>query len=279
MTASQKNDSDYKGFSSHFLNALIVAVTEASGSQWQIAATPGDTSSPDDSTPIWIRLALDGSLRGEFFLELLRPDAASLIAKILHQPASDFDATQSQALLELVKTAMREFRSAIGQEFGTFSIDAALATAPPDSLANAVEAFAACEDGTCLSIRIHLNRELTDSLFLHSRVEKTAQNVWGAANAPAGKTIPEAVNLDLVMDVELNVTLRFGQRQLTLREVLELTSGSVVELDRQVDEPVELFLDGMVIARGEAVVIDGNYGLRVTEVARPVSSAVLSLAQ
>jgi flagellar motor switch protein FliN/FliY len=77
------------------------------------------------------------------------------------------------------------------------------------------------------------------------------------------------------MDVELNVTLRFGQRQLTLREVMDLTSGSVVELDRQVEEPVELLLNGMVIARGEAVVIDGNYGLRVTEVSQPVSSLTL----
>jgi flagellar motor switch protein FliN/FliY len=87
--------------------------------------------------------------------------------------------------------------------------------------------------------------------------------------------IPEPVNLDLVMDVELNVTLRFGKRHLTLREVLELTSGSVVELDRQVDEPVELLLNGKVIAKGEAVVIDGNYGLRVSEVLQPVSSLVL----
>lgn len=73
-------------------------------------------------------------------------------------------------------------------------------------------------------------------------------------------------NLDLVLDVELKVILRFGQRQLPLREVLRLTSGSVVELDRQVDEPVELVLDGRVIARGEAVVVDGNYGMRVHEV-------------
>ena len=80
------------------------------------------------------------------------------------------------------------------------------------------------------------------------------------------EVITEQVNLDLVMDVELNVTLRFGQRQLTLREVLELTTGSVIELDRQVEEPVELLLEGKVIARGEAVVIDGNYGLRITEV-------------
>ena len=84
-------------------------------------------------------------------------------------------------------------------------------------------------------------------------------------------TVPEPVNLDMVLDVELNVTLRFGQRVLSLREVLELTSGSVFELDRQVEEPVELLLDGKVIARGEAVVIDGNYGLRITEVPQPIS--------
>jgi flagellar motor switch protein FliN/FliY len=74
------------------------------------------------------------------------------------------------------------------------------------------------------------------------------------------------------MDVELNVSLRFGQRQLPLREVLELASGSVVELDRQVDDPVELLLDGKVIARGEAVIVDGNYGLRVTEIPQPITS-------
>jgi len=75
-------------------------------------------------------------------------------------------------------------------------------------------------------------------------------------------------NLDLMMDVELNVLLRFGQRQLTLREVLGLKCGSVIELDRRVDEPVELLIDGRVIARGEAAIVDGNYGLRVTEIVR-----------
>ena len=82
-------------------------------------------------------------------------------------------------------------------------------------------------------------------------------------------------NLGLVLNVELNVTLRFGQRLLTLREVLDLTTGSVVELDRQVDEPIELLLDGKVVARGEAVVVDGNYGLRVTEVPEPISARML----
>lgn len=93
----------------------------------------------------------------------------------------------------------------------------------------------------------------------------------------ADPLVTDSVNLGLLLDVELNVTLRFGQRQLTLREVLELTGGSVVELDRQVEEPVELLLDGKIIARGEAVVVDGNYGLRVTEVMQPIPDAMLKL--
>jgi flagellar motor switch protein FliN/FliY len=93
------------------------------------------------------------------------------------------------------------------------------------------------------------------------------------ALTPAQENLPnhesDAANLDLVLDVELNVTLRFGQRQLPLREVLDLKSGAVVELDRHLDEPVELVLDGKVIALGEAVIIDGNYGMRITQVVQP----------
>ena len=67
--------------------------------------------------------------------------------------------------------------------------------------------------------------------------------------------------------------LRFGQRSLTLREVLDLKCGSVIELDRRVDEPVELLLDGRVIARGNAAIVDGNYGLQITEVLQTEPSA------
>jgi len=93
--------------------------------------------------------------------------------------------------------------------------------------------------------------------------------------APSDPTI-DPTNLSLMLDVELNVLLRFGQRQLTLREVLDLKSGSVIELDRRVDEPVELLLDGRVIARGEAAIVDGNYGLRVTEIVRPSNLSAMT---
>ena len=74
-------------------------------------------------------------------------------------------------------------------------------------------------------------------------------------------------NFDLLLGVNLNLTLRFGQRTLPLREVLELASGSVIELDHEVQEPADLLLGDKVIARGDVVIVDGNYGVRITEVA------------
>jgi flagellar motor switch protein FliN/FliY len=88
----------------------------------------------------------------------------------------------------------------------------------------------------------------------------------GAASARIAELMRQG-NLGLLMDVELDVRLQFGCRQTTLRDVLELATGAVLELDREIQEPVDLLLNGRVIARGEVVVVDGNYGLRVTEVA------------
>jgi flagellar motor switch protein FliN len=85
--------------------------------------------------------------------------------------------------------------------------------------------------------------------------------------APAEAAAPAAVNLDLLKNVPLNLTLRFGQRRMALREILELGPGSVIELDRRLKEPVDLLLDGKVLARGEVVVVHGCYGLRVTQIA------------
>ena len=64
----------------------------------------------------------------------------------------------------------------------------------------------------------------------------------------------------------LDVKLRFGTRRMLLRDVLALSAGIVVELDNQVRSPVDLLLDGRIIAQGEVVVVDGKYGLRVTDI-------------
>ncbi|NYF52196.1 flagellar motor switch protein FliN/FliY [Edaphobacter lichenicola] len=75
--------------------------------------------------------------------------------------------------------------------------------------------------------------------------------------------------MGLLSDIELDATLQFGSRDMSLREVLELGPGDVVELDRHVSEPVDLVVGDRIVARGEVVVVSGNFALRITEVATP----------
>lgn len=75
--------------------------------------------------------------------------------------------------------------------------------------------------------------------------------------------------LELLLDVELEASLRFGSREMPLGEILDLGPGDVVELDRHVADPVDLVVGDKIVARGEVVLVNGNFGLRVTEVAAP----------
>jgi flagellar motor switch protein FliN len=75
--------------------------------------------------------------------------------------------------------------------------------------------------------------------------------------------------VELLLDVELEATLRFGCREMPLGEVLDLGPGDVVQLDRHVSDPVDLIVGDKIVARGEVVLVNGNFGLRVTEVAEP----------
>ena len=72
--------------------------------------------------------------------------------------------------------------------------------------------------------------------------------------------------MDLLFDVELPVSVSFGRTQLPLKDAIKLTTGSIVELNRSIMEPVEIIVNNCVIARGEVVVIEGNYGVRILQI-------------
>jgi flagellar motor switch protein FliN/FliY len=75
--------------------------------------------------------------------------------------------------------------------------------------------------------------------------------------------------IELLLDIELEASLRFGCREMPLGEILELGPGDVVQLDRHVSDPVDLIVGDKIVARGEVVLVNGNFGLRITEVAAP----------
>jgi flagellar motor switch protein FliN len=272
MTENHAGERAYEPFSSNFFNSLVGGLTKASGSPWLVAAALDDQLTKDGTQPVFIKLTLDGSLQGELDLEFRRSEAAMLVSKFLRQPIDEFGTEQADALLNVVQAGLSETCLGLAEGYGRFTIKASENPEPALDRVQVAQITAADDEGNRASILMYLSPALSEAVRLSSQSGSAVPGSGKSTTSVAGTAMSEQKNLDLVMDVELNVTLRFGQRQLTLREVLELTSGSVVELDRQVDEPVELLLDGKVIARGEAVVIDGNYGLRVTEVSQRISA-------
>ena len=80
-------------------------------------------------------------------------------------------------------------------------------------------------------------------------------------------------NIGLILDVPLQVTVELGRTKKSIKEVLELSNGSIVELDKLAGEPVEIQVNGHFLAKGEVVVIDENFGVRITEIASPAERA------
>jgi len=72
--------------------------------------------------------------------------------------------------------------------------------------------------------------------------------------------------LDLLLDIELPVTLRFGRTRMTLSELMDLNRGSVIDFGQSAEAPVEVMVNGRVVARGEAVMVQGNYGVRISQI-------------
>ena len=80
-------------------------------------------------------------------------------------------------------------------------------------------------------------------------------------------------NIGLILDVPLSVTVELGQTKKSIKDILELTNGSIVELDKLAGEPVDIKVNGQFLAKGEVVVIDENFGVRITEIASPAERA------
>ena len=84
-----------------------------------------------------------------------------------------------------------------------------------------------------------------------------------------GKEGGVARDLEMIMDIPVKLTVELGRTKLTIKQLLELTQGSVVELDGLAGEPMDILINGYLIAQGEVVVVDDKYGIRITEIITP----------
>ena len=98
----------------------------------------------------------------------------------------------------------------------------------------------------------------------------TVQPVKFGSFDEAGHTQGEInKNLEILMDIKLQLTVELGRTELPIKKVLELTRGSIIELEKVAGEPVELYANGKLVAHGEVVVIEDNFGLRITSITDP----------
>lgn len=246
-----------------FADALRRAITDNCGGKWFCAASTmaGDSGLSSDGQSLAMKVRLRGTLHGELAIEIVG-NASKLSPTENPSLASDPKMLWQQLLEGLVSHLPKRAR-----DTGVFAFS--VESRELSSIVEDAHQIGRLELGQTdtenMILRVMADDELVGSLQLAD---------WSTTRdcAKAGAKDPVGPEIARVIDVPLTVTLRFGHRNMRLREVLELNTGALVELDRQVEDPVDLILDERVIARGEVVIVDGNYGLRVTEVVERHSS-------
>ncbi|HYA23107.1 MAG TPA: flagellar motor switch protein FliN [Terriglobales bacterium] len=245
---------------------------QVAGSPLAIESLPAapPAAPPREDNDLQVIVVAAGALRGEMSLRIPRASALALAQIFVGEPpapAAEFKPEHREAVEELLRQIAGYVATALKPRWG--DVQLRLDSGPPPSWSAGASGWLASSGEAPVAIEWQLSAALNAALLAApppapdepGEPQREAPEINSHENA----SVVEG-NLDLLMDVELEVMLRFGERSMLLREILELGAGAVVELDRRVDEPTELLLDGRVIARGEVVVVDGNYGLRVLEV-------------
>jgi flagellar motor switch protein FliN/FliY len=225
----------------------------------EIVLQPANAAAPSDAD-LWIALTYAGRFAGQVTFRvdplcarwLLRPTSAKA-PEISTDLTSEDKAALLVTLRDLAQSVSGQLPWLAGVEF---QID--YCTGHPEGSATVIYLQVQPATGQPILLELGLDGTILGNL-------QSVEPETGAA-VQAGSVQTASERLEMLMDVELSATLRFGGKQMLLRDILELCAGSVVELDQEVQEPVGLLLDGRLIARGEVVVVDGNYGFKVTEV-------------
>jgi flagellar motor switch protein FliN/FliY len=184
-------------------------------------------------------------------------------------------ASLKSTYLETVGQALSGVATAIGGRLGReVNCTGGEESAPAASIA------ALIKDAEWAVLRIQFGTDAANIAFgldaaLVTAVAASSQSDSGpakiaeatAAATTGGFTGPiNSKTFELLLDVELPVSVSFGRAQVPLKDVLKLTTGSIVELNRSIHEPVEVIVNNCVIARGEVVVVEGNFGVRIHQV-------------
>jgi len=235
---------------------------------FEISAEPLPAADSD----LWYTVVAGGAVHGEMTLRLPPASGTRLAQKFLaetepaaegitaeHITAEAITAEHKETLEELLRQIAGLAATALAATAGGEVQFHLSASAAPSWSSDAIVCLQTRDEaGTSITLEIQISPALAAEL---------QPRVQPAPPAPPPSTEPSpSSSYRRLMDVGLDVKLRFGTRRMLLRDVLALSAGVVVELDNALHSPVDLLLDGRLIAQGEVVVVDGKYGLRITDV-------------
>jgi flagellar motor switch protein FliN/FliY len=218
------------------------------------------------SSAVWaLRFAVQGTLQGTATLLIPADDAGRLTSKVLGFEDGPPDDAIIDNLQEIAKQIAGSLNIKPELEGVRLSADEP-ATSQASAPAHASWVGISVGD---LVLKAGLSSALTvvqaavPGPVPHAAPSQPAPSS-GRGDSPTGPGLPP--NLELILDMELPLWVRFGWTNMTLQALSKLGPGTTVDLERQPEDPVEVMVNNIVVARGEVVVVSGNYGVRVTEV-------------
>ena len=110
------------------------------------------------------------------------------------------------------------------------------------------------------------NENSNEELNALDEVAKAAQDVADSANGSAGFIAGDSPTLDYILDVTLQISVEVGRARMSIQDLLQLGQGAVVELEKIAGEPLDIYMNGKQVAKGEAVIVNERFGVRITDV-------------
>jgi len=278
-----------RGLLDHWAEGLAEVVASMADQKpevhWEFASTP-----PPGDDPLWWEQPFQGGAAAGAAVFVATPHSTWDHVGTLTLKAAGLETVEANEArntwLEILGQSLSGLARAIGGVVGREVACEAGSERPPDgALDPAAAVTLTFGDAPQAPLWIGLNSKLVE-LISHP-APADAGDIHGAASAGGPGDYGDHVGhgglgddfghpdfghggvpptMDLLMDVELPVSVSFGKTEIPMKDVLKLTTGSIVELNRGVNEPVEVLVNHCLIARGEVVVVEGNYGVRIQQI-------------
>lgn len=254
-----------------------------------------------------ITLPLEGGVKGIMYAIITTKDVAVLSdIMMMGDGSAEYTEDYKDAISELFNQIMGAFSSSLREHYvdpvstGTIEVkeydfadtsiplensdmvldtmnipdkdEGAISFIVPQELSNQLmEGFKETKsDAEGESVRLS-ESEVDDLSQLSTDISEIGEKEGGFRETPLAATTEQAPkeNINMLLDVEMDVSIELGQTEMSIKRILELSPGSIIELDRMAGEPVDLMVNNKVVAKGEVVVVDENFGIRIVSLVSP----------